>query len=129
MTWFVRGGASRDAYGGPGVTSVGRAHCGAVCLTVCLSPLSLLPLIHLSLYQGGQSSPALPLPWTWRRVGVGRWWGVGAHGACPEPRPSQDAKAGAPWASLNSSPSLKSPLGFFCVFCFVLAMLRGMRES
>lgn len=89
MTWFVRGGASRDAYDGPGVTYVGRAHCGAVCLTVCLSPLSLLPLIHLFLYQGGQSSPPLTPALdveegrVGEMVGCGNSWGMPRAQALP----------------------------------------------
>lgn len=60
MTRFVRGRASRDTVGAL------RPLCGedplqCVCLTVGLSPLSLLPLTHQFLCQGSQSSPPHPI--------------------------------------------------------------------
>lgn len=46
----------------------------SVGLIVCLSPVSLLPLTHLSWANGQEASPSSPLPCTGWRVGAGRSW-------------------------------------------------------
>ena len=100
ITWFVRGRASRDTVGSL------CPLCGEDPLQWCLSDSLPFPSLPPAF------DPSIPVPRepkfpTPPHSGHGGGWGWGDRGMCPEPRPSQDAEAGA---RLSRSLSLESPL-------------------
>ena len=119
-----------DAVGQPGLSGEGPPGtlwgpccplCGQDPLQWCLSdglPFPSLPLAF---------DPSIPVPRepkfpTSPHSRQGGRWGWGDCGVCPEPRPSQDAEAGA---SLSRSLSLESPLDWTGPqeFCFVIKII------
>ena len=95
--------------------------CGQDPLQWCLSDGLPFPSLPLAFH------PSIPVPRkpkfpTSPHPRQGERWGWGDRGVCPEPRPSQDAEAGA---SLSRSLSLESPLDQTGPqeFCFVIKII------